>query len=111
MNANDFDLELQELERLSTVKLLALDRLDPSAFISLKKYLCDKAEQLQNEHVISKQILGVIRGATSAIRNHVGYVPSESEHLRLADEFEMLLDLMIRGERCSDRQPGVPRIL
>jgi hypothetical protein len=111
MNANDFDLELQELERLSTVKLLALDRLDPLAFVSLKQYLCGKAELLRKEYVVSKQILGAIRGAASAIRNHVEFTPNESEHLSLANEFEMLLDLMIRGEGCSDRQSGVPRVL
>ena len=50
-------------------------------------------------------------GLSSFPRKTVGYVPQARENLALADEFEMLLDLMIIGENTRGRAPGVPRIV
>ncbi|KTE41452.1 MULTISPECIES: hypothetical protein [unclassified Sphingopyxis] len=111
MKASDYDLELEDLNRRATIRLLASESFDATAFAALKDYLSGKAEAIKSEHVVSKQVLGVLRDASKAIRNQAPYVPQARDNLSLADEFEMILDLMIIGESPSDRIPGVPRII
>ena len=111
MKPSDYDLELEDLDRRSTDRLLAAEVFDGAAFAALNDYLSRKAEAIKVEHVISKQVLGSLRNAASAIRNLAPHVPQARENLALADEFEMLLDLMIIGESPQDRVPGVPRII
>jgi len=93
------------------MRLLASDSFDLAAFDALYNYLGQKAEALKSEYVISKQVLSCLRNASKAIRNQAPHVAAARENLRLADKFEMLLDLMIIGESPRDRQPGVPRIV
>lgn len=111
MSANHFDFELDELQRRSTGRLLAAETFDRAAFQALREHICRKAEQLRGESVVSKQLLACLRGASEAIRNQASHVAAAGEHLALADEFDLLLDVIIAGEGCGDRQPGVPRIL
>lgn len=111
MNVNDYDLKLEELQRRATVRLLASDSFDAAAFNALREHICRKAKELRNEYVISKQILKCLREASGAIRNQAEHVAAVREHLPVANDFEMLLDLLIAGEGSSDRQPGVPRII
>jgi hypothetical protein len=111
MKASDYDLELEELNRRATSRLIMEETFDGSAFAALTDYLSQKAEAVKDEHVISKQVLGSLRKAAAAIRNQAPYVPQARENLALAGEFEMLLDLMIIGESPRDRAPGVPRIV
>lgn len=111
MGPNDYDPELHELARRSTFRLLAAEVFDRAAFEALKQRVCAKADALKGEYVISKQLLGCLRGAAKAIRNQAPYVPAAQESAALADEFEMVLDLLIAGENPSDRVPGVPRII
>ena len=111
MNVNDYDLELEELEHRSTMRLLASETFNAAAFEALREHVCRKAEQLRNEFVISKQVLRCLRGASGAIRNQAAHVPAAREHLHVADQFEMLIDLLIAGEGCGDRQPRMPRII
>jgi hypothetical protein len=110
MSASDFDLELQELHRKSVHRLLAADTFDEQAFVELKRYLCEKAEIIKNEHVISKQVLSVLLDAASAIESRAEYVPSARDNVGMANQFHMLLGLMAIGEGCSDRVPGIPRV-
>lgn len=111
MRASDYDPELEELNRRSTDRLLCAEVFDSAAFAALKDYLCRKAEAVKAEHVISKQLLGCLRGAAEAIRSRAAYVAGAKENLALAAEFDMILDLMLRGEGCGDRSPDQPRIL
>ncbi len=111
MKPSDHDLELEDLDRRATGRLLAADTFDASAFRSLIDYLSGKAEDIKGENVISKQVLGSLRTAASAIRSRSDYLQQVRENLGLADEFEMLLDLMIISESPQDRVPGVPRII
>lgn len=111
MNVNDYDLQLEELQRRSTMRLLASETFDTEAFAALKAHICRKAEDLRNEYVISKQILKCLREASAAIRNQAEHVSAAREKLHVANDFEMLLDLLIAGEGCADRQRGVPRII
>lgn len=111
MAPNDYDLDLEELASDATGRLLTSERFDLVAFVALYDHLCQRAEALKSEYVISKQVLGCLRNASQAIRNQAPYVPGARENLHFADKFEMLLDLIIIGERRRDRQPGVPRIV
>jgi hypothetical protein len=111
MGPSDYDLELEELDKHATSRLLMSASFDASAFARLRDYLSCKAEAIRDEHVISKQVLGSLRNAASAIRNQAAYVSEARKNLALADEFDMLLDLMVIGETPRDRVPGVPRII
>lgn len=111
MPASDFDSDLQELHRKSVDRLLTADTYDEGAFAALKEYLCEKAELIKGEHVISKQVLDCLLSAAKAIESRAEYVPTARAHRSKADEFYMLLDLMVIGEGCADRQPGVPRVM
>jgi len=93
------------------LRLLASEIFDAEAFTALREHICRKAEELRKEHVISKRILKCLREASGAIRNQAQYVPAARENLHVANDFEMLLDLLIAGKGCADRQPGVPRII
>ncbi|KQV95565.1 hypothetical protein [Pelomonas sp. Root1237] len=109
MAASDFDSNLQELHRKSVGRLLAADAYDDDAFAALKTYLCEKAELIKVEHVISKQVLDALLSAAKAIESRAEYVPATQKGLSRAAEFYMLLDLMVIGEGCNDRPTGVPR--
>ncbi len=111
MSANDHDIELEELQRRATGRLLSSESFDPTAFQALREHICRKAEDLRSEYVISKQVLKCLHETSGAIRNQAAHVLSAREHLSVADDFEMLLDLIILGEGCDDRKPGVPRII
>lgn len=110
MPASDFDLELQDLHRKSVLRLLAADTFDESAFLELRRYLCEKAELIKSEHVVSKQVLSVLLEAAGAIESRAEYVPAARSNLGMANEFHVLLGLMAIGEACGDRVPGAPRI-
>lgn len=111
MSANDFDVELDDLQRRSAGRLLSSETFDHDAFRVLHEHICRKAKQIRGEFVVSKQLLACLRGASRAIRNQAAHVSAARDHLAMADDFELLLDLIIAGEDCSDRQPGAPRII
>jgi hypothetical protein len=111
MSANHFDVDLDDLQRQSTGRLLSSETFDYDGFRALREHICRKAEQLRGEFVVSKQLLACLRGASGAIRNQAEHVAAARDHLAMADDFELLLDLIIAGEGCDDRQPGVPRII
>jgi hypothetical protein len=111
MSENHFDLVLEELTERAVGKLLSIDVFDKPAFDALEDHLWQKAEGLQRESCISKQILLSLRSAAGAIRSRAEYEPAVREHLERADDFERMLDRLISGETRSDRIPGVPRII
>src|SRR5262245_5568357 len=69
VSENEFDPVLEELKKRSIDRLLGADTFDASAFEAFKTHLWRKAEGLQREYCISKQILLSLRSATSAIRS------------------------------------------
>lgn len=111
MSGNDFDVVMDELTDKAVGRLLNADVFDVSAFDVLQDHLWQKAERLQHETCISKQILVILRSAAAAIRSRAEYLPAVREQLHLADDFEDLLDRLIAGETRSDRTLGVPRIM
>ncbi|AOZ11166.1 MULTISPECIES: hypothetical protein [Cupriavidus] len=111
MSENDFDIKLDELVDRSVGKLLTADSFDPSAFDALKEYLWQKGEGLQHEYCVSKQILRTLRSTVSAITSRAEYLPSVRQHLKLAREFDGMLDSLIAGETRATRTPGVPRVI
>lgn len=111
MSVNDYDPELEELQRRATGRLLLSESFDAAAFVALREHICGKAEALRSEYFISKQMLKCLREAASAIRSRAEHVQGARENLHVANDFEMLLDLLIAGEGCRDRQSGIPRII
>jgi hypothetical protein len=111
MTASDFDIHLQELHDHAVGRFLATDLFDKPAFDALKTYLCDKAELIKAEHVVSKQVVNCLLSASSAIESRSEYIPEVRQNLATASDFSMLLGLIAIGEGCNDRRPGVPRIL
>ncbi|AJA10271.1 hypothetical protein SKP52_16995 [Sphingopyxis fribergensis] len=111
MSANDYDLELEQLEGRATGRLLTADTFDGAAFEALYNHISDKARDLREVSVVSKQILRSLRQAAATIRSRSEDVASVQDKLPVADRFEMLLDLIIIGEHPDDRKPGTPRIL
>jgi hypothetical protein len=111
LSENHFDLVLEELTERAIGKLLEADIFDASAFEIFKDHLWRKAEDLQYESCISRQILRSIRSAAGAIRSRSEYLPAVREQIHWADDFEEMLDRLIAGETRSDRRPGIPRII
>ncbi|MGZ2748296.1 hypothetical protein [Burkholderia stagnalis] len=111
MSENDFDTRLDELADRSVGKLLKADSFDPSAFDALGDYLWQKAEGLQHEQCVSKQILRTLRSAVASVRSRAEYLPAVRDQLHLADEFDVMLDRLIAGETRAVRIPGVPRVI
>ena len=110
MTASNFDHDLQELQERAVGRLIATDVFDRQAFEALKTYLCEKAELIKTEHVVSKQVLSCLLSASQSIENRADYIPEARANLAMASEFSMLLGLIAIGEGCNDRRPGVPRI-
>ena len=111
VSENHFDVVLEELTDRAVGKLLKVDTYDAPAFDALEDYVWQKAEGLQGETTISKQILLTLRSAAGAIRSRAEYLPAVREQLHRANDFDMMLDRLIAGERRSDRQPGIPRVI
>ena len=110
MAASDFDLELQELHRRSVGRLIAAEVFDMQSFEALKSYLCEKAEQIKAEHVVSKQVLNCLLSAWRTIESRAEHLPDARAHVGMAAEFFLLMDLIVIGEGCNDRKPGIPRV-
>ena len=111
MTENYFDVQLEELTDRAVGKLLKMDIYDGAAFDALEDHIWRKAEGLQSEAAISKQILLTLRSAVSAIRSRAEYLPEVRMQLQRANDFDMILDRLIAGEKRADRIPGVPRIV
>lgn len=111
MSENDFDTRLEELVDRSVGKLLKADSFDPSSFGALKDYLWQKAEGLQHEYCVSKQILRTLRSAVAAIRSRAEYLPAVREQLHFANDFDVMLDGLIAGETRAVRTSGGPRVI
>lgn len=105
MSENHFDPMLEELKKRSIDRLLNADTFDASAFEALKEHLWRKAEGLQREYCISKQILFSLRSAISAIRSRAEYLSFVREQLHWADEFELMLDQARRAWIASPASP------
>ena len=108
MNASDYDVQLEELYERSVGRLLCADVFDRAAFDTFIAYLTEKAEQIADEHVVSKQVLMYLLSAHSLYNcaEHNAEVDRS-----LADEMLRLLGIIASGVKPSERIPGVPRII
>lgn len=79
MSINHFDVVLEELTDRAVGRLLKADTYDATAFDALENHIWQKAEGLQSEAAISKQILLTLRSAASAIRSRAEYLPAVRE--------------------------------
>jgi hypothetical protein len=104
-------MHLSELKQKSVDRLLAAEYFDERAFQALYDYLCLKSESIKAEPVVSKQVIECVLSAVGAIQSRAEYLPDVRPHLSWADKFLRILGLMAIGEACSDRRPGVPRII
>ena len=111
MSANHHDLELEELVRRATDRLLMEEVMDVEAFELLYDHIAAKAQKLRNQSALSKQILGSIRGAAESIRSRSEYLAEVRKHRDLAGKFDMLLDLLIASEDPAEKLAGQPRII
>ncbi|KLD70684.1 hypothetical protein [Xanthomonas pisi] len=110
MTTHNFDFHLQELQERAIGKLIAAETFDKRAFDALKAYLCEKAELIKAEHVVSKQVISCLLSAAQTIESRAEYIPEARANLAMASEFSMLLELIAIGESCNDRRPGIPRV-
>jgi hypothetical protein len=111
MAASDLDTELEELRRKSVGRLISAEVFDVSAFSALKAHICEKAELIKAEHVVSKQVVACLLEAASVIESRAAYVEGAKNNAHLANDFRMVLALIAAGEGCNDRKPGVPRVV
>lgn len=111
MTPSDYDPRLEDLHYRAVGRLLAAEVFDVEAFRALKAYLCEKAELIKHEHVVSKQVLICVLSASQAITSRAEYLPEVREQVAIAAEISSLLWLLAASEGCKDRQPGVPRVL
>lgn len=105
----NFDVELQALRERAVDRLMQAEVFDRTPFEALIQYLDRKAAELREEYVIPKQVLACLRDASGAIRSRAEYVPAVKLHVEIANQFDMLLDLMMIGETLGDR--GKPRVV
>jgi hypothetical protein len=106
-----FDMRLKELEERATDRLLMAEVFDEKAFGELYSHICLMAEELKSEYLVSKQFLASVLKASGAIRSRAEYLPDVKRHMKWANDFDFVLDLVAIGEAPSDRKPGVPRII
>jgi hypothetical protein len=111
MSASDFDLHLVELQNKSVGRLMSAEVFDAVAFAELKTYLCEKAELIKDEHVVSKQVIACLLEAASVIESRSAYIEEARRNIKMSADFYYLLSLIAIGEGCNDRRPGVPRII
>ena len=108
---SDFDLELEELRRRSVDRLMTAEVFDMNAFEALRVHICKKAEEIKQEHVVSKQLMAVLRSVPKAVEAKADYLAEAKQHIALAASFDLLLDQIVSGEVCSERVPGRPRVI
>lgn len=70
------------------------------------------AGKLKDNDLLSKSLLNELYLTAKVIRAEAQYIKGESTSLgEMADRIEMIFGLILRGESCDDRKPGVPRIV
>ena len=111
MSADHYDLELEELVRRATDRLLMAEAMDVEAFQLLYDHIAAKAPKLRDQSALPKQILASLRGAAEAIRSRSEYLADVRNHAEMAGKFDLLLDLLIASEDPAERVPGQPRII
>lgn len=111
MAASDFDLHLVELQKESVGRLVCAEVFDKAAFDALKAYLCEKAELIKQEHVVSKQVVACLLEAATVVDSRGQWIEGARQNAHLSTEFHNLLALIAIGEGCNDRKPGVPRVV
>lgn len=86
-----------------------IDILMLAEFISIAKEL---ARILKGCELIPKSTLNVLNMTKKALHAEIPYLRSNADSaIKMTNEIEYIFDLIILGECCEDRVPGVPRII
>jgi hypothetical protein len=95
---------LIELQTAKTINKLAFD--------SIVQLSNEIACALKSSELISKSLLNELRSLIKVLRAEAPFFQEKSVLLEnMADQMDMIFDLILRGETHEDRQPGVPRII
>jgi hypothetical protein len=82
------------------------------AFNELSNATKALAKALKGHDLVPKGLLNEIYSSIQLLRNEAPYFQGEVATLEdMANELEMTLGLIMIGESCEDRIPGVPRII
>lgn len=85
MNPENYDLKREELTGKAACKLLSSDTFYLIAHDRLYKYICERAEEIKSEYVVSKQIVFSIYSAQRAIESTAGYNQQSKSNLVMAE--------------------------
>ncbi len=92
------------LQTTRTVDRKAFDRIERSARLLSSK--------LKGNDLVSKSLLNQLYVTARVIRAEARFIEGESANLeKMADQIEMVFGLILLGESCDDRKPGVPRVI
>lgn len=104
------DLLRQEISAC-LVPLQTAGVVDRARFSALLSAVAAVAAQLKGTDLISKSLLREIVTTAKVLRAEALHLPDEGAALvRVADELDVLCDLILADETPDDRRPGVPRI-
>ena len=94
------------------VELQTAKTVNKAAFDSVVKLSNELARALKSSELISKSLLNELRTLIKVLRAEAPFLKEESVFLEdMADQMDMIFDLILRGEVLDDRQPGIPRII
>ncbi len=82
------------------------------AFMQLDEASKQLAKVLKTEEFVPKSVLNELYVSAQVLRNEAPYFRSETATLlSMANQLEMTLALILRGESHEDRIPNVPRVI
>jgi hypothetical protein len=91
------------LQTTRTVNQLAFDKLEHAARLL--------AAKLKGSDLVSKSLLKELYATAGIIRAEAPYIKGETAKLeKMAGQIQMIFDVILWGESCDDRKPGVPRV-
>jgi hypothetical protein len=85
---------------------------DFSLFQEVEKQTKLLASFFKDQELVSKSLLNELHTAAKILRTEAPFVKDKSaELIKMAEQLELIFDLILRGEVPSDRIPGVPRLI
>lgn len=112
---NDLELARKKFETCIGDFLLSIQTnriVDHEAFREVDAQAKNLARLLRDKETVSKSLLNGLYTASKILRAEAPYLGGEtSSVIKMADQLELIFDLILRGECPADRVPGVPRII
>jgi len=104
--------ELREAISRFVVPLQTIRTVDQKAFDRIEHLARLLSRKLKGNDLVSKSLLKELYVTATIIRAEAPYIKSEAAGLeKMAGQIEMIFGLILRGESCDDRKPGVPRVI